>query len=66
MVQLAQRLLQCLQRLLVLLQSLQLLLKADLSVHRLEGGGGEQTFNYGLEFFKFKDVECAHPSKAKI
>lgn len=65
-VQLTQRLLQYLQRLLVLLQSLQLLLKADLSVHRLEGGGGKQTFNYGFDFFKLKDVECAHPSKAKI
>ena len=35
-VQLAQRLLQCLERLFILLQSLQLLLKADLPVHRLE------------------------------
>lgn len=35
-VQLAQRLLQCLERLFVLLQCLKLLLKTDLSVHRLQ------------------------------
>lgn len=35
-VQLAQRLLQCLERLFVLLQCLQLLLQTDLSVDRLE------------------------------
>lgn len=36
MVELAQRLLQCLERLLVLPQSLQLLLETDLPVHRLQ------------------------------